>query len=83
MIAKYKALYSTDMSIGGSDSARYDSQYGSRSELQGQSGKKRTKMSNREEEWMMLEKRLIFACTDEEVLEDWVTSLSELVTGEY
>ena len=40
-------------------------------------------MSNREEDWMLLEKRLIFACTDEEVLEDWVTSLSELVTGEY
>lgn len=82
MVAKYKALYNTDTSYG-ADSARYDSQYGSRSDLQGQSGKKRTKMSNREEDWMLLEKRLIFACTDEEVLEDWVTSLSELVTGEY
>ena len=37
-----------------------------------------TKMSDREEQWFMADKRLIFACDDELIFKEWVTSLKEL-----
>ena len=42
-------------------------------------GKYNTHMSNRDEQWFLGDKKLIFACDDLDVFEEWIKSLKEVL----
>lgn len=45
-------------------------------------GKHNTHMSNRDEQWFLGDKKLLFACDDLDIFTEWVRSLKELLNLE-
>ena len=39
-------------------------------------------MSDREEQWFLMDKRLLFASDDERIAQAWIKNLLELIQGE-